>query len=178
MKTLFLYFTLLVMSISSLYGQDQELSEEQYAILNLELLKGKVYQNTNFAYYWSNYLNLEWLSSQDGFCIHSKENIFNTSDLPNYIDNETLASLSTMVTNQQGPLRIEAAKLKKLEVKLVTEYDSNMIRYVSAPIIKGNFAVLLDRDGWIEKIIFFKKTEKGAWEKFCEVYVLLMLVGY
>lgn len=121
---------------------------------------------------------MEWLSSQDGFCIHSKENIFNTSELPNYIDNETLASLSTMVTNQQGPLRIEAAKLKNLEVKLVTEYDSNMIRYVSAPIIKGDFAVLLDRDGWIEKIIFYKKTEEGAWEKFCEVYVILMLVGY
>ncbi|MFD2035680.1 hypothetical protein ACFSKL_12825 [Belliella marina] len=178
MKKIYLYFLLLLMSVGTLYGQDQELSDEQYEILNLELLKGKVYENTNFAYYWSNYLNLKWLSSQGGFCGYSKDDIFETSEFSKYIDEETLGNLSTMITNQQGPKKIQAAKLENPEVKLVSEYDTNMIRYVSAPIIKGDFAVMLDRDGWIEQIIFYKKTEEGVWERFCEVYVILMFVGY
>lgn len=51
MKTLSLFFSLFFMSYGLFFGQDQKLLEEQYANRNLELLKGKVYQNTNFAYY-------------------------------------------------------------------------------------------------------------------------------
>ncbi|MEP1088187.1 hypothetical protein [Algoriphagus sp.] len=172
----YLYFIMLFMNFGLLYGQDQELTEEQYAILNLELLKGKVYENTNFGYYWSNYLNLKWLSSQEGFCGYREDAIFKTSEFSKYIDEEILGSLSTIVTNELGPKKIQSSKLESLEVKLVSEYDSNMIRYVSAPIIKGDFAVMLDRVGWIEQINFYKKTEEGVWERFCEVYVLLMIV--
>ena len=166
------------MSFSSLYGQDRELSEEQYVILNLELLKGKVYEKTNFAYSWGDYLNLEWLSNQEGFCGYNKEDIFKTSEFSSHIDEETLNGLRNSLRNELGPKKIEVSKLKNAEVKLVSEYDSNKIRYLSPPIIEGEFAVMLDRYLWIEQINFYKKTEEGEWKKFCHVYILLSTGTY
>ncbi|MFD2035684.1 hypothetical protein ACFSKL_12845 [Belliella marina] len=178
MKRIYLYLILLFMSFGSLYGQDQELSEEQYAILNLELINGMVYENTNFAYYWSNYLNVEWLSSQEGFCGYSKDEIFKTSEFSKHMDEKTLGGLINSIKNELGPKKIEASKLKNAEVKLVSEYDSNKVRYVSPPIIEGDFAVMLDRYLWIEQMNFYKKSEGGEWEKFCHIYILLSTGTY
>ncbi|MFD2035681.1 hypothetical protein ACFSKL_12830 [Belliella marina] len=176
MKTIYLYFIILFMGFGTLYGQDQELSEEQYAILNSVLLKGNVYEKTNFAYYWSNYLNLEWLSSNGMLWGYQLDDKFESFKLSEFIDNKTLGNLSTMVTNQKGPKKIEVEKLENTEVKVVSEYDSNMIRYLSAPIIEGDFAVMLNRNGWEEQIVFFKKTQEGIWEKAFQVTVFIMFV--
>ena len=178
MKILFLYLIVSVMSFSPLYGQDQELSEEQYAILNSVLLKGRVYENTNFAYYWSNYLDLEWLIKNGMLWGYQLDEKFESFNLSEFIDNETLGKLRTKVTNQQGPKKIKVAKLENPEVKIVSEYDSNMIRYLSAPIIEGDIAIMLNRSGWEEQIVFFKKTQEGIWRKAFQVTTFIMFVGY
>lgn len=178
MKTLFLYFIILFMSFGKLLGQGQELSEEQYAILNSVLLKGKVYEKTNFAYYWSNYLNLEWLNSNGMIWGYQLDEKFESFNLSEFIDQKTLDKLRIKVTNQLGPMKIKAANIKSTEFQVVSKYNSNKTRYLSAPMIEGDFAVMLNSYGWEEQIVFFKKTEKGIWKKAFQVTTFIMFVGY
>lgn len=176
MKTIYLYFILLFMSFGSLYGQDQELSEEQYVILNLELLEGKVYEYTNFAYYWSNYLSLEWLGKNGMLFGYQLDEKFESFKLSEFINNEILGKLRTKVTNQQGPMRIQVNKLENPDFKVVSEYNSNKVRYLSAPIIEGDFAVMFYRYGYEDQIVFFKKSQEGIWEKAFQMVVFVMFV--
>ncbi|MFD2035682.1 hypothetical protein ACFSKL_12835 [Belliella marina] len=178
MRKTYLYFILLFMSISSLYGQDHELSEEQYAILNLELFKGDIYEYTNFAYYWGNCLTLEWLSENGVILGYQLDDKFESFKLSEFIDNKTLGTLRTKISNQQGPKIIRTNKLVNPDFKVVSEYNSNEIRYLSAPIIEGDFAVMFYRYGYEDQIVFFKKSQEGIWEKAFQMVVFVILVGY
>ncbi|MFD2035683.1 hypothetical protein ACFSKL_12840 [Belliella marina] len=173
MKTIYLYFIILFMGFGTLYGQDQELSEEQYAILNLELIDGLVYEQTIFAFYWHNYLTSEWLGEQNGTC-NQGNNSFKTSEISKHIEEETLIKLKNSLKNESKARVLSPHMLLSDQVKLVSDYGSIDVRRVSSPVIEGDIAILIikEKGVWIEKINFYKKNNKGIWEKFCGVDIL------
>lgn len=159
--------------LTGAFGQTNipPLTIEQYNILNSFLKENTLlYHKTNFSYHWQHYLNLNWLKNDIGFCLYEESGV-SKNEISRFVDETTLENINIKIDNIQGPYRIEEGKINKTSIKLVSEYNSNNILYLSSPIIERGTAVILYKKLWEEKIIFFLKSEDGQWNTFCEFYI-------
>ncbi|PRY88048.1 hypothetical protein [Mongoliibacter ruber] len=151
-----------------------KLSNDQYKIVNSLLGTDstvRLSMHTSFLYHWGNYLNTDWLSKDPGFCI-SQKNGFEKREISDHIDNRTLSAMREKISNISGSFLLEKNKIHSKDVKLVKDFTSNNLLYLSPPVIEGKHAVIYYKLLWNEKIIFFKQNVNGDWSTFCEFYLV------
>jgi hypothetical protein len=162
---------LLVMTMGRLYAQ--ELSEEQYAILNVELIDGLIYDRTNFAFYWHEYLMEEYLTkNSSSYNDHAPCAMEFMEEL---LKNKTLIKLKDGLKNNSYEYKLSPKQVISDQVEFVSEYGLREVKQVSVPIIVGNIAlsVVKEGGGWSETINLYKKSLEGNWEKVCFTYIII-----
>jgi hypothetical protein len=162
---------LLVMTMGRLYAQ--ELSEEQYAILNVELIDGQVYGKTYTMFYWPNYLTKEYLTKNATRYNDSAPCKYKFIDA--LLKNENLSKLRDGLKNDSFEYHLSSKQIISDQVEFVSEYGLTDVKQVSVPIIDGDIGIIIvsEDEGWSEKINFYKKSSDDVWEKVCFTYIII-----